>query len=76
LPTGNVLVFAPGDKTIGWTPELNKVPLEPNAKYLVGTYLYETDAEGRVAKTRGVLNLRPHDRNETEQTAAVRLKDG
>jgi hypothetical protein len=76
LPTGKVLVFAPGDKTVGWTPELNKVPLEPNAKYLVGTYLYETDAEGRVVKTRGVLNLQAHDRNETEQAASVRLKNG
>jgi hypothetical protein len=76
LPTGKVLVLAPGDKTVGWTAELNKVPLEPNAKYLVGTYLYETDAEGRVARTRGVLTLQAHERNETEQNASVRLKNG
>ncbi|RZJ94682.1 MAG: hypothetical protein EOO60_02480, partial [Hymenobacter sp.] len=76
LPTGKVLVLAPGDKSTGWNTELNKVPLEPNAKYLVGTCLYETDAEGRVAKTRGVLTLQTHERNETEQTASVRKKDG
>jgi hypothetical protein len=76
LPTGPVLVLAPGDKTVGWTSELNKAPLAPNAKYLVGTYLYETDADGRVVKTRGVLNLQAHERNETEQNASVRLKNG
>lgn len=76
LPAGKVLVLAPGDKATGWNTELNKVPLEANAKYLVGTCLYETDTEGRVAKTRGVLTLRPHDRNEKEQGDSVRKKDG
>jgi hypothetical protein len=52
------------------------VPLEPNAKYLVSTCLYEADAEGRVAKTRGLLNLQVHERNETEQSASVRLRNG
>ena len=75
-PVGSVFVCAPGDSTRGWNAELNQVPLVPNAKYLVGQHLYETDDQGRVARTRGVLTLNKHERNEDEQTKSVRLKDG
>ncbi|MDJ0367508.1 DNA/RNA non-specific endonuclease [Hymenobacter sp. H14-R3] len=75
-PTGKVLVCPPGDSTTGWNAELNKVPLEADAKYLVGQTLYQTDGQGRVVKLRGVLTLHKHERNEAEQTAAPRRKDG
>lgn len=76
LPTGNVHVLAPGDKAVGWNAALNQVPLDANANYLVGQHLYETDGEGRVVRARGVLELKPHERNETEQNSSVRKKNG
>ena len=59
-----------------WSATLNQVPLEANAHYLVGNSLYETDAEGRVVKMRGVLTLPPPVRDQEEQRAAPRKKDG
>jgi hypothetical protein len=73
----NISVLEPGDgNNIAWNAALNVVPLETNAKYLVGQYLYETDSEGRVEGVRGALVLNKAARNEPEQTKSTRVKDG
>jgi hypothetical protein len=70
------LAAAQGANATAWSATLNQVPLEPNAYYLVGNSLYETDADGRVVKMRGVLTLQPPVRDPVEQRAAPRRKDG
>lgn len=66
----------PTQQAAAWSATLNQVPLVPDAQYLVGTSLYETDAEGRVATVRGVLSLQPPVRDEKAQGASVSMKDG
>ncbi len=80
-PSGKIVVLDQGSKkNKNWNKELNKVPLEPNAKYLVGErYLYITDDEGRVSKARGVLAIVPNKgegERYGEQSKVAKRKDG
>jgi hypothetical protein len=73
----NISVLEPGDgNNIAWNAQLNVVPLETNAKYLVGQYLYETDSEGRVEGVRGSLVLKKGVRHESQQKSTPRKKNG
>jgi len=73
----NVIELKPGEKG-GWNKELNG-KLNPNQKYKVGNYLYETDDAGRVTKVSGKLDLSTRDRNTYQQTKSGKadgIKDG
>ena len=73
----DVIELEPGEKG-SWNKKLNG-KLEPNSKYKVGNYLYETDAQGRVSKVSGKLDLSNRDRNGYQQGKAGKtngIKDG
>ncbi len=75
--TPSEITTPPGDKASGWNKKLNNA-LEPNKRYKVGDFVYETDAQGRVAKAtcadlkRDILR----DRNNYQQSVKCKkIKD-
>lgn len=72
---GDVVYEKGGKKGKGWSKKLNG-KLEPNSKYSVDGYLYETDELGRVNKVSGKLELKERGRNTYQQGKSVKIKDG
>ncbi|WKX76197.1 DNA/RNA non-specific endonuclease [Zobellia laminariae] len=72
---GDVVYEKGGKKGKGWNKKLNG-KLEPNSKYSVDGYLYETDELGRVNKASGKLELKERGRNTYQQGKSVKMKDG
>lgn len=72
-PSSNIIELPPGNKG-NWNKALNG-KLHPNTKYRVGDKIYETDAQGRVCRVSGKLELGKNGRNNYQQRKSVHLKD-
>ncbi|EKO3998122.1 DNA/RNA non-specific endonuclease [Vibrio cincinnatiensis] len=63
---GNVVTLSPGQKG-SWNKQLN-MKLESNQSYKVGDHTYKTDANGRVNRVSGKLELKTRDRSTYQQS--------
>ncbi|MDW1539143.1 DNA/RNA non-specific endonuclease [Vibrio sp. YT-17] len=75
--SGNVVTLAPGKKG-SWNKQLN-TKLKSNQSYKVGDHTYKTDANGRVNRVSGKLQLKTRDRNTYQQSKSSKtggIKDG